>query len=225
MGISRVENNELPGAGISLEEYRRAWQEAKSVYSNHTILNEESKIQANHKIITVKGRKVLYIAFAGSWDFLDWIRNLLVYRGDNPFDDDHEGNARTHIGWTLGYKSIRDELINTIKELQFDDIMLVGHSAGAAACCLAAIDIVLQLGLEELNYPAIISFGGAAPGNKEFADLCDKYTKYHLRFVTLLDPIHLLPLGIRPLEIGFYQPGEYKQIIGIKSHGLDHYKF
>lgn len=213
----------VPDSPLSLTDYRICWQMAKDVYTKHKIVNHNTKIQVDYELLDYGEEKLLLLAFAGSWDFLDWIRNLVFYRQDNPFDNDESGNVTVHTGWMLGYKSIREELLRELELLNFNRIKLVGHSAGGATACIAAIDLMTTFGVSIL--PQIVTFGAASPGNKKFADLCDMYVPHHYRYVAQFDPVALMPPGCPLLELGYHQPGKHITVNGFRSHGLEDYKF
>ena len=216
-----VGSTELP---IPIEDYRIAWQLSKDVYNSHKIENLDTQIQVDYELIKDKeGKTGLWIAFSGSWEFLDWLRNLVFYRQDNPFDNDDTGDTTVHTGWMFGYKSIREHLLQDVYMMDFDYTVFVGHSAGGATACIAAMDLVTILGAHRA-LPKLYTFGAASPGNINFARMCDVHIPSHYKFVTQFDPVPFMPPGCPLLGLGFHQPGKAILIPGLKSHGLEHYK-
>lgn len=134
--------------------------------------------------------------------------------GASPEKGSHRcDNCTVHSGFLSTWQSARKEVIAKLTELRkgYPDypIQLVGHSLGGAVACLAALELRVSLGLDDV---VVTTFGEPRAGNEGFVKFVDAVFNLHddkdplsrsYRRVTHTgDPVPLLP------------PGEW----GYKSH-------
>jgi hypothetical protein len=117
-----------------------------------------------------------------------WINNLKVSKKE-PFPE--IPGAEVHTGFLAAYKSVKTDMMNTIKSLstKFSNIILTGHSLGGALASILALDLHLN-GYRNIE---ISTFGEPRIGNEVFADYFAKViTKCH-RVVKNKDIVVRLP--------------------------------
>lgn len=108
----------------------------------------------------------IIISFRGSQQIPDWFTDLdgfqVVYPYDNP-----DSKIRVHKGFINAYKSVREIIHKSIKNLNPKYIFVCGHSLGGALSTLCAVDI-------QYNFPQIKLYcytsGQPMVGNKEFQE-------------------------------------------------------
>lgn len=100
--------------------------------------------------------------------------------------------SKAHEGFFNSYSSVRDELLEIIKDqLKEKDyhIYLTGHSLGGALATLAALDLQKETTAKISNY----TFGAPKVGNKRFVKYYNKKVKDTFRVVNDEDPIPSIP--------------------------------
>ncbi|KAK7408151.1 hypothetical protein QQX98_009680 [Neonectria punicea] len=126
---------------------------------------------------------------------------------DAPEKPEHEcTNCTVHMGFLDSWKSARSLVIPELQRLREQypsyPIQLVGHSLGGAVACLAALELKVSLGWEDV---VVTTFGEPRVGNPGLARFVDEV--FHLggqeelegrsyrRVTHEDDPVPLLPLS------------------------------
>jgi predicted lipase len=91
---------------------------------------------------------------------------------DNKFDEDLNSPIKVHSGFYKAYMAIREDLISLIKDSKLSEIIITGHSLGAALSTLCALDLKLNLIMDNYN-PNISLYNYASPlvGGDKFVEL------------------------------------------------------
>lgn len=148
----------------------------------------------NTKIFGLMGRNnnthTAFISLRGSQDVQDWLHNL-------DFEDTDytpiAGFGRVHAGFLAVYSLIRGSISAGIAEAcqGCTQLMVTGHSLGAAVALLAAPDIFWNMSpnLE----PRVVTFAGPRVGLPDFASSFNKAIEACFRVVNFLDLVPLVP--------------------------------
>jgi triacylglycerol lipase len=133
-------------------------------------------------------RNALYIIFRGTRTPPEWISN--VNAGLKPYEPSGEGNV--HNGFMEIYKSIRENVLETIeKQATRKNIYIAGHSLGAAIATLSVKDI----GKDKRNkIKGVYLYGSPRVGDAEYVkDYNKKYKKVTYRIVNTSDIVTSVP--------------------------------
>lgn len=190
-------------------------------HGNHD--NKEKVAQKDKGSVGKKG--AIIVAFRGTYSISNTIVDLsTVPQKYVPYpapDDDKDAlenasrncnNCTVHMGflqsWRMARRTVISELKALTKKYPSYQIQVVGHSLGGAVACLAALEMKLSLGWNNL---VVTTFGEPRVGNFGLARFVDKV--FHLDGAANLehrsyrrvthnnDPVPLLPLdewGYRP---------------------------
>ena len=172
------------------------------------------------------GHKAILVAFRGTYSIANTIIDLgtipqkyVPYPspdhggGEPPEKPEHEcKNCTVHMGflhsWKMARRKVLPELLALRKRHPDYPIHLVGHSLGGSVACLAALELRVSLGWDNV---VVTTFGEPRVGNDRFARFVDDV--FHLdvgsrveegsyrRVTHYKDPVPLLPLeewGYRP---------------------------
>lgn len=141
----------------------------------------------------IPNRCQIYVVFRGSQSLADWFYNL-----DStllPFP--HCSNCYVHKGFYEAEISVLKTIVETVHELlqQFPDfeVIVTGHSLGAALATLTAIELVNE-GVPDTTI-RLFSYGSPRVGNYEFANyasdlLTDFYRVTHHKDIVPHTPSH-----------------------------------
>ncbi|KAI1341619.1 alpha/beta-hydrolase [Xylariaceae sp. FL0016] len=186
-------------------------------------------IAVDHNISQVPGMTgqtsgeggALVVAFRGTYSITNTVIDLSTVPQEYvpyppPGHDGHEPseepqhqclNCTVHMGFLASWNIARKEVLSKVKPLHEQypkyPIYLVGHSLGGAVAALAALELKVILGWENI---VVTTFGEPRVGNEGFADYLD--TVFELksrrkrvdertfrRITHVDDPIPLLPLS------------------------------
>ncbi|KAL7824158.1 Alpha/Beta hydrolase protein [Trichoderma gracile] len=169
----------------------------------------------------------IMVAFRGTYSITNTIVDLSTlaqkyvpypspdHGGESPEKPSHEcTNCTVHMGFLQSWQSARKAVLPDLKALRAQypsyPIHLVGHSLGGAVACLAALELKVSLGWDDVT---VTTFGEPRAGNAQFArfvddvfdldGIIDLETRPYRRVTHADDPVPLLP------------PGEF----GYASHG------
>lgn len=133
----------------------------------------------NHTELSVfklKNGKVV-IAFQGSNGLLDWIDDLNCLLINNRVGHYSDKDIKISAGFNLNYEPIRTTVFNIIDQFGIQNIILVGHSLGAANAVRARFEISNKFGID---LPTIV-FGEPNGGNEEYYDVVGKEKYWSIR--------------------------------------------
>lgn len=180
-------------------------------------------------------KPAIIVAFRGTYSITNTVVDLSTVPQEYvpyPEPSDGEGNKKkgngtevqrctnctVHMGFMESWKQARKLVLPVLKNVKARHpdypIHLVGHSLGGAVACLAALEIKLAMGWNNL---VITTFGEPQAGNAGFADFVDRVFELeeetdkgqvrslkgnmYRRVTHIDDPVPLLPLsewGYRP---------------------------
>ena len=141
----------------------------------------------------------LVISFKGSSGSEDWKDNFKFNRKSvklNKLEVPYKGtdsNIKVHNGFIGQYRLIKSMLNGIVKQQKFCkicNVIITGHSLGAALATIAAIDIKYMFP----NVPVVcVLFGSPRVGNRAFAKSFNKYVKTCYNIINEEDAITKLP--------------------------------
>ncbi|MUL82969.1 MULTISPECIES: lipase family protein [unclassified Mycolicibacterium] len=136
--------------------------------------------------------KTAFVSFRGTLTAAEWLDNLDIatttYRPVANF-------GQVHMGWMTLYETIRDSLVSNLAAAcaGCDQLLVTGHSLGAALAVLAAPDILRNMppNLE----PKVTTFAGPRAGLHDFAAAFNMTIESCFRVVNQIDVVPHLPLS------------------------------
>ncbi|POR33067.1 Mono-and diacylglycerol lipase [Tolypocladium paradoxum] len=180
----------------------------------------DGRVQASHE------HGAIIVAFRGTYSITNTIVDLSTVpqkyvpypSPDNgskepPEEPKHKcANCTVHMGFLESWRSARDVILPALKALKAEHpsypVHLVGHSLGGAVACLAALELRVSLGWEDV---VATTFGEPRVGNYQLARFVDRVfhldgdtdleSRSYRRVTHSNDPVPLLPLdewGYRP---------------------------
>lgn len=156
------------------------------------------------------------IIFRGTDSLRDWITNFMFFRKCIPYKGTNP-KIKVHSGFLKDYLEVRDFIHKKVENTKLD-IVVHGHSKGAAITGLCALDL-------QYNFPnkniAAVALGMPRIGNKEFKRSFDGRLPDFLRADYGSDIIPQIP----PKIFGFRHVGNFIQLgkkrrwgVGTKKH-------
>lgn len=157
------------------------------------------------------------VAFRGSDNLMNWIRDLQYYEVVPTTFEDCDG-CKVHSGFYTIWKNVRDLVVNALQEIQCDQannlLYVTGHSLGAALTHLAMFHFA------NAGFAVAKSYSYEAPriGNKAFAAaFSDRFSRKFpvYRITNRQDPVvHLPPEAFGyshvQTEVHYNSTGGYK---------------
>ena len=137
--------------------------------------------------------KTAFVAIRGTQTQTEWLQNLDVdttgYRPVPDFGD-------VHMGWMGLYETMRANLAANLPAAcaGCDQLIVTGHSLGAALAVLAAPDIAKNISV--VPEPKLTTFGGPRPGLHDFVVPFNLLIDSCFRVVNLFDIVPHLPLAL-----------------------------
>jgi len=159
----------------------------------------------------------LFITLRGSDSILDWIRNFIFFKKVIPYEGTNP-EIRVHAGFLKNYKIVRDFIHETVKKYDTNKIIIYGHSMGAAASTLMALDIQYNFPNKEIGCFCV---GMPKIGNDAFKKSFEKRLPDFIRCDYGEDLIPQIPpkcFGFSELEKFVHLGPARKRWIGRKSH-------
>ena len=148
-------------------------------------------------------QSTIYVSFRGSQSTKNWISNLDAVLTDYPLC----ANCKVHKGFYTAEQNSIAQIISQVKTLkqQFPSyqIVVTGHSLGAALATLTAIDIQAAVGPVRL-----FNFGSPRIGDPAFSVWASGYLADHNRITHHKDMVVHTPTGARLQHISgeWYEP-------------------
>ncbi|RBR24801.1 uncharacterized protein FIESC28_02369 [Fusarium coffeatum] len=166
------------------------------------------------------GEPAIVVAFRGTYSIANTVVDLSTVPqeyvpypspdhggGEPPEEPEHKcTNCTVHMGFLQSWKNTRRLVLPQLRQLRLQypsyPIQLVGHSLGGSVACLAALELKVSLGWEDV---IVTTFGEPRVGNEGLARFVDEV--FHLdgqenlekreyrRVTHKEDPVPLLPLG------------------------------
>jgi len=141
--------------------------------------------------------KQIVVSFRGTHNLRNWIVDL-KFSKLTPFEN--FPNVSVHDGFYSAYQRLQPQVISAVDSLQaqFPDynIIVTGHSLGAALATLAAMDVGRRS-----NNTYVWHYGSPRVGNQGFSDLFRAIIpRAHYRHTNNRDIVPHLP----PMSFGFY---------------------
>lgn len=165
------------------------------------------------------GKQAIFVAFRGTYSIANTVVDLSTvpqkytpypspdHGGDEPAEKpEHEcHNCTVHLGFLESWKSARELVLPELAALKEQyptyPIRLVGHSLGGAVACLAALELKVSLGWDDVT---ITTFGEPRVGNLALVRFIDEVfgldgseepeQRSYRRVTHFNDPVPLLPL-------------------------------
>ena len=127
------------------------------------------------------------LAFEGSQDNRDLIIDLQIAQLV-PYK--HYPDAKVHAGFWKSYLAIADEVHKLLTLHKVNNLFVTGHSLGGALATIASLDIVEELGI---NNVSMISLGAPRVGNGGYANLYSSMLNNYYRLTHASDTVVHLP--------------------------------
>jgi triacylglycerol lipase len=140
--------------------------------------------------------KSIVLAFRGTEYLHDWLDDFdFIPAPYAPVP----GRGTVHQGFQLAYLAIRDNLMKLLNQhaAGFQEILITGHSLGAALCALATLDI---LNLNPNLSPVVYTWAEPRVGHDDFVNFFNTHVNICYRVVNLWDVVPHLPPSIASYE-------------------------
>ncbi|KAI8899934.1 Alpha/Beta hydrolase protein [Globomyces pollinis-pini] len=148
----------------------------------------------------------IVVAFRGTRNLNNWIRDLRWAKPDCPFPDAPE-DAKIHLGFLQTWEELKPQVIENLMNLTMkypkSHLLITGHSLGGAISTLAAVDLYSSYAdLNVLDW-TVFTIGEPRVGNPEFAQWFSSFPFISFRVINQIDITPHLP----PKWSGFLHSG------------------
>jgi triacylglycerol lipase len=127
------------------------------------------------------------LVFRGTRTVGEWLKDLAIRQTEYPY----YLAGKTHSGFTELYETVRDTILAALRLLpRWKQLLVTGHSLGAALATLAALDLAVHAGFLNL---AMVNFGSPRVGDSQFATAYDGIVGASWRMANLFDPVIHVP--------------------------------
>ncbi|TNV76820.1 hypothetical protein FGO68_gene11600 [Halteria grandinella] len=110
----------------------------------------------------------ILVSFRGSVNIANWVTNINFLKEAYPGVQ----GAEVHSGFYEAYKGVRDQVIGSVRALQYRHpsakFTVTGHSLGGALATFAAMDIKEQISGD--RHMDLYTFGSPRTGNQQWSD-------------------------------------------------------
>ena len=135
--------------------------------------------------------RTAFVSFRGTSDLAEWVADI------DAIPDDYRpvsGFGQVHSGFQDVYQLVRHNIAVNLATATAgcDQILITGHSLGAALAVLAAPDIAQNMPPNTIE-PRLITFAGPRVGVSDFAEKFNAAIESCYRVVNFLDIVPLLP--------------------------------
>jgi triacylglycerol lipase len=137
------------------------------------------------------GTKTAFISFRGTQDLADWLQDLdAVPETYAPL----KGFGQVHAGFQDVYEIARESIVANLPPALSGctQILITGHSLGAAVAVLAAPDVFRGMPPNTIE-PRLITFAGPRVGLPDFVTAFNTDIESCFRVVNFLDIVPLVP--------------------------------
>jgi triacylglycerol lipase len=138
-----------------------------------------------------KASGIAFVSFRGTSDVADWLADLdTVPENYRPIG----GFGQVHDGFQDVYETVHTSIAANLATASAgcDQILVTGHSLGAALAVLAAPDILRNMPPNTIE-PRLITFAGPRVGLSDFVDAFNANIERCYRVVNFLDIVPLVP--------------------------------
>ncbi|GAB4818261.1 hypothetical protein N2152v2_005307 [Parachlorella kessleri] len=144
----------------------------------------------------------IVVSFRGtdSHSLYNWAENMRTWRTDLHINyPDAPAGAMVHGGFFYSYNNsaLASNVTAAVWDLWQEDkqrpVYVVGHSLGGALATICALDIRLNLGIEDVR---LYSYGSPRVGNSVFAEWFRQYVKVRWRFTHNRDMVPSVPIQL-----------------------------
>lgn len=149
----------------------------------------------NTDIFGLMGRnttsRTAFVSFRGTSDVPDWLADLDAVPEDYSWIPKF---GQVHAGFQDTYDLVRESIAANLVTATAgcDQILVTGHSLGAALAVLAAPDIFQNMPPNTIE-PRLITFAGPRVGLSDFVDAYNAVIESCFRVVNFLDIVPLVP--------------------------------
>ena len=136
-------------------------------------------------------RRMAFVSFRGTSDAADWLADLdAVPANYRPLS----GFGQVHAGFQDVYQLVRESIAASLAaaSTKCNQILVTGHSLGAALAVLAAPDIFKNMPPNTIE-PQLITFAGPRVGLSDFAAAFNAAVESCFRIVNFLDIVPHVP--------------------------------
>lgn len=135
--------------------------------------------------------RTAFVSFRGTSDVAEWVADI------DAIPDDYRpisGFGQVHSGFQDVYQLVRANIAANLATAAAgcDQILVTGHSLGAALAVLAAPDIARNMPPNTIE-PRLITFAGPRVGASDFASTFNALIESCYRVVNFLDIVPYLP--------------------------------
>ena len=129
--------------------------------------------------------ELLYIGFPGTASVRDVITDIRAYKTKVVPFGNKGSRIRVHFGFNRAEKSIRGDILMLVRKFHPANIIIFGHSLGAALATLCAIDIQYNTGIA----PRVYLSGSPRVGNRAFRNSYNRRVPDTIRCENFCDPV------------------------------------
>jgi triacylglycerol lipase len=150
---------------------------------------------SNTNIFGLMGRntasRIAFLSFRGTSDVAEWVADI------DAIPDDYRpinGFGQVHSGFQDVYQLVRANIAANLSAATAgcDQILITGHSLGAALAVLAAPDVARTMPPNTIE-PRLLTFAGPKVGLSDFAASFNALIESCFRVVNFLDIVPFLP--------------------------------
>jgi hypothetical protein len=159
--------------------------------------NDSSQPSPVFGALWTDNKGTVWVVFRGTLTIQEWKDDFAVKQEALPESwlnsTDKDNPVQVHSGFLSVYNTFRTDLLNALKKINPNMIVVTGHSLGAGVSTLCAVDLAT-------TYPnKVVSYTFAAPrvGNEKFCDIIDQRVSIY-RIVNNCDIVPTLPTSVSP---------------------------
>jgi hypothetical protein len=196
------------------------------------------------KNITKDGKTVAYVIFRGTQDYEEWVQDFNISQSTyksgqlNLLDSSiispssiqmmkntvtnelsKNKNIMVHNGFMQAYKKVQSDVLDSLKSIKPDNVVVSGHSLGAAISLIAAVNIYSN------GYKNLLLYNYACPrvGNKKFCELVTSMKFPFFRIANTEDIVPNMPPSVSPNIENYKKPYFYQQCGTPKLFSVNRY--